>query len=367
MAFGEWLHKGASLRRTFRYLLIAWVPLIVLTAIPRSGANGDELSAFAFDYAVQLRFLIAMPLLLLAHGFCRNWIDSAATRFASEGLIREADGAHYHEALSALLRLRDTKLVRAVLLLLAIIVSGSLMQAVPHGDWPEWILDSDSTFSWAGWWHALVSLPILLALIFSWFWHLALWARFLHSLSRLKLSLLCVHPDLIAGLRFVAYSSRAWFPLATATSTVVAGTIANEVLHHQAPIADYRVHMGVTVLLITLICLAPPLFLMTRLLDCWRDGVFRYGALAQRVGSELQRRWAKEGVVIDARALETQDFSATFDLFSAVANVYQMRIVPVDWRSALFLACAAALPFAIVLLAALPLEVTLEGIASLVL
>ncbi len=60
-------------------------------------------------------------------------------------------------------------------------------------------------FSLAGWWHLLVSLPLLLILFFGWIWRLALWARFLFLMSRLNLRLIPAHPDNVGGLKICQF------------------------------------------------------------------------------------------------------------------------------------------------------------------
>jgi hypothetical protein len=64
-------------------------------------------------------------------------------------------------------------------------------------------------------------------------------------------------------------------------------------------------------------------------------------------------------------ALEAPDFSATTDLYSIVANVYQLRLVPVEVRSLLILLSATLLPFVPVLLMAVPLDTLLQRVAGL--
>lgn len=51
---------------------------------------------------------------------------------------------------------------------------------------PLWQQTPAGSFSVAGWWHLLVSLPLLLILLFGWFWRMILWARFLvaHGITR---------------------------------------------------------------------------------------------------------------------------------------------------------------------------------------
>lgn len=62
--------------------------------------------------------------------------------------------------------------------------------------------------------------------------------------------------------------------------------------------------------------------------------------------------------------LQTEAFSATTDLYQIVANVYQMRFVPLDVPSVLFLVLVTLLPFIPLLLLAVPLDVVLKSLAD---
>ena len=82
-------------------------------------------------------------------------------------------------------------------------------------------------YSLAGWWHTLVSVPLLLLLIFGWCWRLALWTRLLWLIARLELRLVASHPDRCAGLSFLGHSVRAFAIVALALAVIVAGRSAH--------------------------------------------------------------------------------------------------------------------------------------------
>jgi hypothetical protein len=63
---------------------------------------------------------------------------------------------------------------------------------------------------------------------------------------------------------------------------------------------------------------------------------------------------------VDDDALQAPDFSAATDLYSIVANVYQLRLVPVELRSLLIVLWATLVPFVPVLLMAVPLDTLLQ-------
>jgi hypothetical protein len=222
-------------------------------------------------------------------------------------------------------------------------------------------------FSAAGWWHALVSLPLLLVLFFGWLWRLFLWGRFLWCMSRLDLRLIPAHPDHAAGLQFVGYSLRAFSLLGLALGAIGAGMVANRVVHAGASPTAY-IHFVVALVVCVVVLFNGPLLVFTAKLFYakWR-GMFEYGALALSEGQQFERKWLNRAGSIDASVLEAPDFSATTDLYQVVSNVYAMGVIPIDLRNLVLLMLATLLPFAPVALIAVPFDVVLTKLSELLL
>lgn len=231
---------------------------------------------------------------------------------------------------------------------------------------PVWHKSADVVpgYSAAGWWHLLVSLPLLLVLIFGWFWRLVLWARLLLRISRLDLRLMASHPDHAAGLGFVGHSLSAFSIVALALATIAAGRSAHIVLLGGAlPTPNLLFNAGFLVFLMALF-VAPLLVFTPTLLRVWQRGTMQYGTLAVCVGEEFESKWLNRGN-IDRGALEKPDFSATTDLYSVVSNVYAIRLVPVDLKNLIALAVALLIPFVPVLLLAIPINTILQSLQKL--
>jgi len=212
-----------------------------------------------------------------------------------------------------------------------------------------------------------VSLPLLLVLCFGWLWRLCLWGWFLWRLSRLDLLLILAYPDHAAGLKFVSYSLRAFALLGLALGAIVAGMVANRVVHAGAPPTAY-IH-GIVALVVCVVVLfsGPPLVFTGKLRHAKWRGTVEYGALATGEGGQFERKWLNRTGSIDESVLEVSDFSATTDLYQVVTNVYAMGTIPIDFRNRLFLMIATLLPFLPFALMAVPLDVLLTKLAGLLL
>jgi hypothetical protein len=208
----------------------------------------------------------------------------------------------------------------------------------------------------------LVSVPLLLVLVLGWLFRVALWTRFLWLVARLHLRLVPAHPDLSAGLRFVGHSLRAFAVVGFAFGAIVAGALANRIAHNDAPPIICKDAAAGLVMFVVVLFGAPLLAFSRSLLVAWREGVFRYGALADRLGREFEGKWLDSTET--PPTLAAPDFSAAIDLYNVVSNVYQMKIIPVDYGSLVSLVVATLAPIGPVLLLSIPLEVILAALAK---
>jgi hypothetical protein len=79
------------------------------------------------------------------------------------------------------------------------------------------------------------------------------------------------------------------------------------------------------------------------------------------MGRQFEQKW----LVVPGKqegALEAPDFSATTDLYSIVANVHEMKPLPIGMRSVSRLAVAALAPAIPLALVAVPFNVIVEHV-----
>src|SRR5439155_9654633 len=211
---------------------VVWVPLILLASIQSFTIGQDKLTDLLLDFAVHARYLIAITLFIAAEAFALPKLGSTARHFVDAGLIRDADRPRFEWIAADICGLLNSKVVEILVVLLAYCASLILIGLISVETIPDWHLLAKPrlSFSWAGWWHVLISIPIFLILLFGWLWRLLLWSIFLWRVSRLDLHLVPAHPDLSGGLQFVGASVRAFPLLSFALGAAVAGGIANRVV-----------------------------------------------------------------------------------------------------------------------------------------
>jgi hypothetical protein len=364
----ELLRKASSgtKRRVLLAVLVAWLPAAVLCALQGTAV----LKSFLSDFAAQSRFFIVIPILILAFPPLCARLEMVAANFLHEGLVKEEDRARFTSAFDSFNNLGRSLIARVVLLILVYMIVFSLLASAQAGSLPlSWYYGGGGLgiLSLAGTWYALVSLPVVGFLLLQWIWRQVLWARFLRTVARLDLKLIAAHPDHAAGLSFVETCLRGYMPFCFAVGTLVAGGVANRVVYLDMPLKAFQFIPFVVIPIVLLICIGPLCFFLGMLLRTRRKGTFEYGALANRLGREFEQRWVRGGDKIDESALAIQDFSATTDLYSIVAQVHEMKPVPVGLRSVTRLVWSTLVPMVLVLFLALPFEVVMERVMRLLL
>jgi hypothetical protein len=350
-------------------MLVGWAPLAVLTVIREVLFGIPTRSSFLSDVNTHARFLIAVPLFIIAEGDVIPRFSRIARHFLSSGIVSEKDRARYFAADTSTRRLLNSKVAELVSFLLAYGAVFTLVLTVDRKALlPPWQLDESGFLglSAAGLWHTFVGLPLLFTLIIGWFWRILLWWRFLARMSRLDLCLIPAHPDQAGGLGFVSTSIRGYRLLAFAIGSIVAGTEMSAVLRTGQPFIGYR-NGAIAVAVLAVIMAAGPL---TVFVGCLRAekarGTFNYGALGRDLGFVFERKWFARNRTMDSTVLEVEDFSTTTDLYQVVRNVYEMKDVPFSLSSLQFLLVAAMLPFVPVALMAVPLKEILLALVKLV-
>jgi hypothetical protein len=347
-------------------ILIGWLPLPLLVLAHDVAHGTSNFSAFATDAGAHARFLIAAPMFVVAEILCAQRLGLIARHFIRSGLVVTRERSRFDRMVaSTRARLASVPASYTVVALAFALVLALAVVARPD-EVPLWqrIDRSRHSPTPAGWWHVLVSLPLFAVLLLTWFWRLALWTRFLSATARLDLQIVPAHPDKAGGLAFVGYSLRAFSIVGAAILVVVAGRVANEVLHRGASLYDERYVIAASVAVVTALFIAPLFVFAPALLTAWRGGLFRYGALAADVGRQLEARWLHDERP-PGSALASPDFSAAADLYQSVSNVYGMWIVPLELKSFVVLVASLLLPFVPVLLLSVPLSEVLSVIKSL--
>ena len=216
--------------------LITWLPLLILTLIKGTAFGNAVQLPFLSDFGAYTRFLIAIPLFLVAENVIGPLVAEAAEHFIVSGVIGQKDYPAFVHAVEEGLRWRDSVVAEIIIVLLAyaLAISFFVERAVHVSTWYATHTDSGVSPTLAGWWLLLFCMPLLQFLVLRWIWRIFLWFQFLNRMSRLDLNLYPTHPDEAGGLGFVGETQRLFSILLFTYSTAAAGVIANEILYDHA-------------------------------------------------------------------------------------------------------------------------------------
>ena len=334
-------------RRIIVLTVLAWVPLLVLSALQGHAWSGVTLP-FLYDVELHARLLLAMPLLILAELAVHRRLRGTVEQFVERDLIPDANRAAFDAALTSAMRLRNSVWVEALLLVLVYVVGVGFLwrrqMALPVPSWHGAIVDGIWRPSLAGWWLGLVSLPLFQFLLLRWYFRLFIWARFLWHMSRIDLNLMPTHPDRAGGLGFLGNVSRTFALLLLAQGILLAGLMANRIFYAGATLPQFKVELIGLVTVMIFAVLGPLLLFMRQLEAAKRAGSRKYGVLAQRYMGEFDRKWVRGEAPPGEPLLGSADIQSLADMGNSYDVVKEMRWIPFTLSNVVQLAGTTLLP-----------------------
>jgi hypothetical protein len=298
------------------------------------------------DPIVYSRFLFVVPLLALAQVVVDRGLQAQARYFRDSGIVAEHDVGAFEAAQSSVLRLRDSFAADGLGIALALIVSigARLILRVGSGESTWERLESSITL--AGWWYALISLPILFIFLFRWLWAFVLWTLFLFRVSRIDLELTPTHPDRAGGLGFLGWGLVSFAPVLMGVSAVVSAGFAYEIMHRGSSIASLKYHVAMFVGLAIVVLHAPLLAFAPRLARCRIRGLFEFGTLIGAHDRAFDEKWLRRGVLNRESLLGNPDVRSLGGIAQVFEHVDRMQLIPFDKKAAVALIVAALIPMA---------------------
>jgi hypothetical protein len=355
-------------RRVLVICAVTWLPLLALTIAGGSWLHGVEMP-FLADVETHVRFLVVVPLFILAELVVHRRMRGIVMQFLDRGLVPEAAFGQFRAALEGAIRWRNS--IPAELLLVALVYS---LGVFVRSD--VLLLDADSWYarrengtmnsSGAGLWLQWVSTPIMQFLLLRWYYRLIIWARFLWQVSRIDLALMPTHPDRNGGLGFLGGSAYALSPLLMAHGTTLAAYAASLIFYEGASLADFKLEIVALVLLMLGIVIGPLTVFAPKIMAAKRKGLHLYGVLAADYVRQFDRRWVLSPVHDDRELLGAADIQSLADLESALGVIKSTTALPVGRDAITQLILATVIPFAPLLLTMFPLEELLNRIIGTV-
>ena len=346
---------------------LTWIPLLACSIVSGDAAGARVKIPFLFDFWTNTRFLVTLPVLMVAESLIDARIRHAADHFVDAGLVTEDCLPAYRALLGKLVRLRDSPVAGLLLMILAIAGPIWLNQTkLITKELSSWQFQTaGEKLTPAGWWLTLVSNPLYRLALIRWLWVLVVWTVFLKHVVRLPLRFSPSHPDKAGGLGFLGHTQLFFGALTFALSAAVAGGFANLLTYEGSSIMALR--FGIVAFCVAAIAVLaiPLLFLAPRLFQIKQQGLNDYGVLACEYTRDFDQKWLRRGRRASTALLGTPDLQSLSDLNQSYAVVKEMKILMIDRHILLGLAIPPIVPMLALAISTVPLDAIIKAVLRL--
>ena len=357
-------------RRVLAFVVVTWLPLLVLSVFSGLAVGTSIRIPFLHDLEAQARFLVALPLLIVAELVVHQRSQIVVRRFLERRLVSGEELPKFLSAVNWGLRLRDSLAAEITLVILVTTVGHWVWRhqvALTAGTWYAALDGAQWHLTPVGYWYAFVSIPIFQFILLRWYFRLFIWHGVLWRISRITLRLTATHPDRAGGLAFLGKSSYAFGPILFAQGALLSGLIATRVLYEGATLVSFKMEAAALVVFFVLIVLGPLLAFSPQLGNAKRRGLGAYGLLASEYVQGFEDKWVRRPAGSSDELLGSADIQSLADLGNSYAVVREMRLVPFGAEDIIRLAGVTAAPLLPLGLTVLSLEDLIVRVAKIVL
>ncbi len=351
-------------------LAICWLPLAVITLINGTFWTGDSRTSFISNLDTQTRVLISVPIMILAESIIMPKLGNILAQLVKSGIVRAVDRDRFNHIVKQKARFLNSPWTDLTILAVSFahVLLAGFVESPDDAllSWQFVNAGMGTHLSLAGWWSLLLTRPVVLFLFYRWFIRIFVWAILLREISKLKLNIYPVHPDLSGGLGFLGYSIRYFTPVAFAISASVAGRMIESILIGGSHLDELRVYAFLFLLLITLLFTMPLMSFTSALMRARDRAIYENNVFANGLFRELQVKMSKDFDKVDAEDLKAPDYSASTDLSSVIGNALRMRFMPFDLKDLIPLWLATAAPFVFVAAAEVPVADLFKKLLNLI-
>lgn len=345
-------------RRMLVIVGVAWLPLLLLSAVSGNTLGGGSGIPFFHDIEAHARFLIALPILIAAELIVHARIRPVVAQFVERRIVAPHDLPKFERALESTLRLRNSVVGEVALLVVVYTVGLWVWSSELALGTASWYANPDGERMHptpAGYWYFFVSLPIFQFVLLRWYLRFFLWFWLLWRVSRLNLRLVPLHPDRTGGISFLGRSTTAFMPILFAQGAVLSGLLASQIFHAGRQLTDFKVEIASFVAFFVIVVLIPLAVFTPHLARARRRGMSEFGRLATRYTQEFEQKWIQRDPPQEP-LLGSADLQSLADLGNSYSFVQEMRFVPFGVKDVIRLAVVTAAPLLPLALTAFALE-----------
>src|SRR5262245_57415446 len=355
-----------------RHLLVwaaVWIPMLAICLWHGTAVSGVAVP-FLLDFEAQARFLIALPLLLIAQPFADGAFGNALESFMERGLVRPGDAARFRSFIESARRWsRGLPLTVAVIILL-VLAQWYIAPARWEYPVPTWKGASTGDvlqLSAAGWWYAHVAIAVFQFILVRWVLRLLIWWVLLLRISRLDLQLMPTHPDRSGGLGILGGRIGAFSPFLVSQGVLLSGTLCNRIIYQHQPLQQMWPDAAAYGVLVLVLILGPFMTFSKPMLRAKRRAKVEYSLLASRYVNEFHGKWIGGKAPADEALLGSADIQSLADLTGSLDVISEMRFAPFGKEAIAKVLVPFALPVLPLVFTIIPADELVKSLLKIVL
>ena len=326
--------KSAGAQILF-FIGLCYLPLLLLSLWEGYHWDSGIDVPFLKEFATAIRFLLVIPLLIIAEAIVDKRVKLTLGQFERSGMITSENRAKFES--SKIQADQWTESIWAdVVIILLIVLNLLIKNKINTLDLTTWAFpyaEDPYRHSLAGNWAAFVSFPVFQFILWRWIWRWVIWSRMLRMISRADLSIIPTHPDRSGGLGFLGEPPMPFSIFTLGLSLLFSGILAERVIFQGLFLQD---HYGV-IILFALICILInllPLHSFIQPLNAARiKGIYTYHALIARHHRAFDRKWIRDKDKAQEEILGSPDASSAADIQAVYEAVKKMTVFPFDLKT----------------------------------
>lgn len=335
--------------------LLAWGVLVLLAFLKGFGHKLFSLSAIG----AHVRFLVTIPLFFVCETSVAPRMADFVRNIVRSGLVPDAELPALAAVIRRVGRLKDSWLAEVLLLLATF--AWPLIETIVGlpgrtGSWASLLTDNRGRLGPVLGWYLVFCLPLFRFLLFRWLWRLGLWWYFLWRVKKLRLHLIPIHPDGVAGLGHLEGVHENFAPLVLAIAAFFSANFAEGIASGTMAFESLYPLILMILLLVAALFIGPLLLFSGKLWICRVIGLGLYMGMASQYVDAFDRKWIRGENPSGEPLLGTPDMQSLADLNNSVNVVRGMRWVPAGKRLFMRLAAAVVVPMLPLLLLKYPVD-----------
>ena len=140
--------------------------------------------------------------------------------------------------------------------------------------------------------------------------------------------------------------------------------LANRIFFLGAALTEYKIEIGVMVIFVLCLVIAPLLVFGPQLARTKRMGLREYGTLAEQYVRQFDMKWLRGGAPQNESIIGSADIQSLADLSNSYEVVRTMRLVPVTKETLFRIVLATLAPIVPLALTMMPLEELLKTLVG---